>query len=81
MFYESGKIKFRYSRYLSPNNNWIRHGLFEAFYKNGIRASEGNYEHGAEHETWTDYHDDGSLAARGTYRHGEQLEDWEYWDK
>ncbi|HHK6007018.1 MULTISPECIES: hypothetical protein [unclassified Neisseria] len=36
IFYEPGKIKFRYSRYLSADGTkWIRHGLFYASYENG----------------------------------------------
>lgn len=36
IFYEHGKIKFRYSRYLSADGTkWIRHGLFYASYENG----------------------------------------------
>lgn len=35
IFYELGKIKFRYNRYLSADGiKWIRHGLFYASYEN-----------------------------------------------
>lgn len=34
IFYEPGKIKFRYSRYLSADGTkWIRHSFFYASYK------------------------------------------------
>ncbi|PTU72731.1 toxin-antitoxin system YwqK family antitoxin [Pseudomonas mangrovi] len=79
--YENGKIKFRYSRYLSSDESrWIRYGLFVAYHPNGKIASEGNYEHGSEQGLWRDFHENGKLAAEGEYQAGEQIGNWKYWN-
>jgi len=40
--YESGSLRFRYSRELSEDGSrWIRQGLLTAYHENGQRASEG----------------------------------------
>lgn len=45
IFYEPGKIKFRYSRYLSADGTkWIRHSFFYASYKIVILFRQKNYE-------------------------------------
>jgi antitoxin component YwqK of YwqJK toxin-antitoxin module len=78
--YESGKTRFRYSRYLSPDGGkWIRHGLFRAYHENGQLASEGEYENGLETGVWRDYHDNGQLAAEGEYRNGKENGRWRFW--
>ena len=79
--YESGAIRFRYSRYLSDDGTrWVRHGLFRAFYENGSLASEGNYTHGVEHGVWRDYHENGQLAAEGNYENGVEAGEWRHWE-
>ena len=79
--YDSGSIRFRYSRYLvADKSKWIRHGLFNAFHLNGNLASEGEYEHGFENGTWRDFHENGVLAAEGEYRNGKKFGIWKYWD-
>ena len=78
--YDSGELRYRYARYMSANGtNWIRHGLFQAFHKNGKLASEGTYEHGLEHGLWRDYHENGQLAAEGNYDQGTESKDWRFW--
>ena len=78
--YESGAIRFRYSRYMSADGStWIRHGLFRAYHEDGSLASEGNYEHGHEHGRWHDYHPNGQLAASGDFAHGAVIGAWQYW--
>lgn len=79
--YESGSIRFRYSRKLSSDETfWIREGLFRAYHPNGTIATEGHYVDGVEDGLWRDYHENGRLAAEGTYRHGSEGPDWHYWD-
>lgn len=79
--FESGNVKFRYSRYLSPDKTkWIRHGLFRAYYQSGVLASEGNYEHGLEAGAWRDFHENGVLAAEGEYMFGQKVGVWKFWD-
>jgi antitoxin component YwqK of YwqJK toxin-antitoxin module len=79
--YESGTIRFRYSRYLSGDGTkWIRHGLFRAFHENGSLASEGNYTDGVEDGLWRDYHENGQLAAEGNYECGVEVDPWRHWD-
>ena len=80
--YDNGNIRYRYSRFLSEDGtHWVRHGLFIAYYENGVIASEGMYTNGLEDGLWIDYYDNGQLAAKGYYKNGEQLDGWEYWAK
>lgn len=80
--YESGIVRFRYSRYLAADGTvWIRHGLFRAYHEDGALASEGSYEHGQEHGVWRDYHPNGQLAAEGEYLHGTEICIWRYWSE
>jgi len=79
--YESGNIRFRYSRYLSSDGTrWIRHGLFCAYHENGQLASEGNYVDGKEHGVWKDFHENGKPAAEGQYDMGTEIGEWRYWN-
>jgi len=80
--YESGVIRFRYSRFLSADGSrWVRHGLFRAYREDGSLASEGSYEHGQEHGLWRDYHANGQLATEGQYTHGTETGVWHYWSE
>ena len=81
IFYESGKLQYRYSRYLANDGSkWIRHGLFTAFHDNGERASEGAYVDGLEEGVWRDFHENGLVAAEGTYAKGHEAGTWRYWN-
>jgi antitoxin component YwqK of YwqJK toxin-antitoxin module len=78
--YPDGIIRFRYTRYLSPDGTqWIRHGLFRAYWPDGSLASAGTYADGTEHGLWIDVHPNGRLAARGRYEHGVEVGEWEFW--
>jgi antitoxin component YwqK of YwqJK toxin-antitoxin module len=80
--YENGTVQYRYARRLSEDGSqWIRHGLFQAYYPSGTLASEGSYTDGIEHGLWTDFHQNGIIAARGDYHHGNEMGVWEYWDE
>jgi antitoxin component YwqK of YwqJK toxin-antitoxin module len=77
--YDSGVIRFRYSRYLaSDGSRWVRHGLFRAYHEN--LASEGNYVDGLEQGDWIDYHDNGAVAAKGAYDKGLEVGEWVFWN-
>lgn len=79
--YDSGEIKQRYARYLSPDGSrWVRHGLFRAYHRNGQLATEGNYVHGVEEGIWRDYHENGRLAAEGFYKDGKEFGEWKSWN-
>jgi antitoxin component YwqK of YwqJK toxin-antitoxin module len=79
--YDTGEVHYRYARYLSSDGTrWIRHGLFRAYHRNGVLASEGNYVDGLEEGLWCDFHENGQLAARGTYAAGQEKDDWVYWN-
>jgi antitoxin component YwqK of YwqJK toxin-antitoxin module len=78
--YESGNIKFRYSRRMGQDGQrWLRHGLFVSYHESGTVASEGNYENGLETGVWRDYHDNGQLASEGSYVDGKEEGLWKYW--
>lgn len=79
--YESGNIRFRYSRYLSPSKDkWIKHGLFRAYFPNGNLASEGTYENGRENGHWQDFHENGKTASEGEYKNGAKIGIWKFWN-
>jgi antitoxin component YwqK of YwqJK toxin-antitoxin module len=80
--YDTGEIRFRYSRYLSQDGSrWIRHGLFRAYHRNGQLASEGYYIDGLEDGLWRDYYENRQLAAEGNYEKGIETGSWSYWDE
>jgi antitoxin component YwqK of YwqJK toxin-antitoxin module len=81
IFHNTGELKQRYSRYLSSDGrNWVRHGFFRAYHRNGQVASEGNYVHGKEEGIWRDYHENGHLAAEGSYEGGQEVGTWKTWN-
>ena len=68
-----------FSRYLNAEGNeWIRHGLFQAFYESGALKSEGPFKHGKEHGPWRDLYENGIVAAEGSYSHGEHVGTWKF---
>ena len=79
--YESGSIRFRYSRYMSQDGTkWVRHGLFVSYYESGQISSEGEYRDGLEEGLWRNYHQNGQLAADGVYAKGKEEGYWRYWN-
>ncbi|WP_312183399.1 toxin-antitoxin system YwqK family antitoxin [Massilia timonae] len=80
--YETGEVRFRYARYLSPDGaRWIRHGLFTEFHRNGQLASQGTYEDGFEEGSWQDFYESGQIAAEGTYYRGAEVGILRYWNQ
>lgn len=78
--YESGGIKFRYTRFLSVDSTrWIRHGLFMAYHENGNLAYEGHYLNGQEDGLWRDFHPNGQIASEGRYSRGQEVGIWSHW--
>jgi len=78
--YESGAIKYRYSRVPAPDGSrWLRHGFFVEYSEAGVVISEGHYVNGKEHGEWRDFHPNGKLAALGTYENGIEVGEWQYW--
>src|SRR5262249_54685499 len=78
--YESGAVRFRYSRYMSADGTrWVRHGLFVAYREDGKVASEGQYVDGLEQGTWRDFHENGQLASEGCYVNGKEHGYWRFW--
>jgi antitoxin component YwqK of YwqJK toxin-antitoxin module len=79
--FESGGVRFRYSRRMSADGTqWIRHGRFVAYHESGAIASEGEYVDGKEEGPWRDYHDNGQIAAQGRYGAGKQDGVWRFFD-
>ena len=79
--YESGSLKWRYSRRLSADGtHWIRHGLFFAYTECGRLDSEGEYRDGKEEGLWRDYHVNGRIAAEGVYLGGKEEGVWRFFD-
>ncbi len=81
ILYETGEVRFRYARYLSPDGaKWIRHGLFTELHMNGQLISQGMYADGLEDGSWQDFYDNGQIAAEGTYSQGTEVGIWRYWN-
>lgn len=77
--YESGAVRYRYSRVLAPDGQrWLRHGLFVEYAESGSVLSEGHYVHGKEHGSWRDFHPGGALAAEGKYENGLEQGEWRF---
>jgi antitoxin component YwqK of YwqJK toxin-antitoxin module len=80
--YESGEVRYRYSRVLSPDGTrWLRHGLFVEYQKSGATIAEGQYVLGQEHGEWKYFHPNGTLAAIGQYEQGAEHGVWRYWNE
>ncbi len=79
VFYETGEIRYRYSRYKTPTGEWVRHGLFMAYHQNGIVACMGQYSDGFETGLWTDFHENGQKSAEGYYVLGQEDGLWRFW--
>lgn len=80
--YESGAVRYRYSRVLAPDGRrWLRHGLFVEYSEAGKVLSEGKYVDGKEHGLWRDFHPNGVLASEGNYEHGLEHGEWRFWDQ
>lgn len=78
--YESGALKFRYTRFMAADGTrWIRRGLFVAYHENGAVSSEGGYNDGKEHGLWRDFHENGQQASEGSYYDGEEVGTWRFW--
>ncbi len=79
VFYATGEIRFRYSRYKTPTGEWVRHGLFLAYHPNGIVACMGQYNDGFETGQWTDFYPTGQRSAEGFYVLGQEDGAWKFW--
>lgn len=78
--YDTGEIRFRYSRVMSKDGSkWIKHGLFCEYHKTGQLLSEGSYKQGKEDGLWRDFYENGILAAEGVYENGVEVGEWKYW--
>lgn len=78
--FDSGTVRFRYTRYLAPGGErWIRHGLFVSYHENGVMSSEGSFVEGAEDGVWRDFHENGQLASEGRYQDGREVGTWRFW--
>jgi antitoxin component YwqK of YwqJK toxin-antitoxin module len=78
--YDSGAIRLRYARVMSPDGTrWIRHGLFVEYQENGTVVSEGQYVNGKEDVPWRDFHPNGQPASEGCYRKGKEVGVWRFW--
>jgi hypothetical protein len=81
ILYESGAVKFRYARVLSPDRTrWIRHGLFVAYDETGAAVLQGQYVEGKEEGLWRDFYPDGQPAAEGRYQKGLEVGVWRHWN-
>ncbi len=81
VFFETGEIRFRYSRYRTPTREWVRHGLFLAYHPNGLVASMGQYSDGFETGQWTEFHPNGERSAEGYYELGQEVGRWRFWSE
>lgn len=81
IMYETGELRYRYSRKKSSEGTrWIREGSFVEYYQNGNMCSEGYFIDGLEDGYWKDYHENGILAAEGYYSKGKETGTWRFFD-
>ena len=58
-----------------------RNGLWEAYFENGHKWSEGMYIHGEEMGRKTVWFEDGKKRYEGEVRNGKPFGKWRFWDK
>jgi len=81
ILYESGAVRFRYTRILASDGaRWIRHGLFVEYSQDGTIVSEGHYLNDKENGPWRDYHLNGKPASEGSYLEGREVGIWRFWN-
>ena len=74
-YHGNGKVKEIFHR----DDDDERHGLGEAWYKNGTLRYRDNWEHGKLHGLCEGWHDNGTLVYRANYDHGERHGLCEWW--
>jgi membrane protease YdiL (CAAX protease family) len=62
-----GAPKARWSVIVADDGTELRHGLFEEFYENGMRARRGFYDNGLPVEIWTTWDNTGRQLHSGLY--------------
>jgi antitoxin component YwqK of YwqJK toxin-antitoxin module len=56
-----------------------RHGRWTAYYQNGQKALEGEYQHDVPTGTFVWWHPNGRKAIQGNYEDGRQSGSWAWW--
>ena len=54
----------------------LRHGPYEAYWKNGQLSSRGSYSNGERDGPYEDYDENGQLFTKGTISNGERCGEW-----
>jgi len=78
-FYPSGELEER-TNYQSKDDGGKKHGLFRAWYQNGVLRHEWTYKDGKKHGLSRDWYSDGQLMMEYTYKDGKVHGLWRIWD-
>jgi len=61
------------------NDQFVKHGLFREWHKNGRKKVVGQYTDGKRHGPWREWYRSGQPSLEGHYTHGEQTGRWLRW--
>ncbi len=76
LFYDTGKLHYRFSQKSTNGTDWINEGAFEEYYQNGSLAKKGFFLNGKKNGHWKEYYENGNLASEGYYLIGAQNGHW-----
>jgi len=75
-FYDNGQLKIE-GKLLNDQ----RHGLWTAYYENGIKWSETTFKMGVKSGQTTTYFEDGMMRYTGTFYNDERTGEWLFYDE
>ncbi len=67
LFYDTGKLHYRFCQKSTNGTDWINEGAFEEYYQNGSLAKKGFFLNGKKNGHWKEYYENGNLANEGYY--------------
>lgn len=74
-----GRYLFRGEQVQNEDGEWVRHGRWQAWHRNGVRDEEGAYRGGNEDGPWEWWYDNGQQMARGSFINGRRVGPWIFW--
>ncbi len=74
MYYPDGRPLERAQGFRDSSGQFVRHGIWEAWYPNGKRECYANLDHGIHHGRRFDWDSDGKLIAIKKFNHNELIE-------
>jgi len=75
--YDDGKVRVERNVRLLSDNQYVNHGKYTEYYRNGQKFAEGNFDGGVHDGPWSYWHDNGQLAKTVTFKKGAPEGAWE----